>query len=104
MTLTTEKIKNFRRIGHHLKPVVIISDNGISEGVAHELSRALDDHELIKIKLHCSDKAIKQKYLKELCESVACQLVQTIGNVALIYRGAAKPNPKLSNILRHQTR
>ena len=48
---TNQDIKQLRAIGHKLKPVVTIAGNGLSEGVITELDRALQDHELIKIKL-----------------------------------------------------
>lgn len=102
MALTAQKIKTYRRIGHHLKPVVMISDQGISEGVQQELERALNDHELIKVKISCGDRDSKKALTLELCELCSCELVQSIGNVVLIHRAAAKPNPKLSNILRAQ--
>ena len=38
--------------------------------------------------------------VESLCESTGADLVQRIGNIALIYRAAAKPDPKLSNVLR----
>lgn len=102
MALTTQKIKAYRSIGHNLKPVVMISDQGISEGVQLELERALNDHELIKVKVSCGDRDYKKELIGQLCEICDCELVQTIGNMALIYRAAQKPNPKLSNILRAQ--
>ena len=49
MPLTQEQKKQFKSIGHHLKPVLIVADNGVTEGVLAELERALNDHELIKI-------------------------------------------------------
>ncbi len=65
-----------------------------------ELNRALNDHELIKIKLSCGDREAKKALTLKLCEDCGCELVQAIGNVALVFRAAAKPNPRLSNILR----
>jgi len=100
MALPTEKIKAFRGIGHNLKPIVTIAENGITEGVQLELERALNDHELIKVKVSCADREQKQALIKELVLSCSCELVQTIGKIALVYRAAAKPNQKLSNISR----
>ncbi|WP_410961553.1 YhbY family RNA-binding protein, partial [Salmonella sp. SAL4457] len=51
MALTQEQKKQFKSIGHHLKPVLIVAENGLTEGVLAELERALNDHELIKVKL-----------------------------------------------------
>lgn len=101
MALSKEKIKEFKRIGHTLKPVVMVSENGVSEGVLQELNRALDDHELIKVKISCGDRELKKQLTTELCERANSELLQTIGNIALIYRAASKPNAKLSNISRY---
>ncbi|EGG99421.1 RNA binding protein [gamma proteobacterium IMCC2047] len=100
MALPKEKIKAFRGIGHHLNPIVTISENGITEGVQLELERALNDHELIKVKVSCGDREQKQELIKEMVSSCGCELVQTIGKVALIYRQAKEQNQKLSNIIR----
>jgi len=104
MALPNEKIKAFRGIGHNLKPIVTISENGITEGVQLELDRALNDHELIKVKISCGDREQKQELIQELVNNCGCELVQTIGKIALVYRAAAKPNQKLSNISRFYQR
>ncbi|HLV18343.1 MAG TPA: ribosome assembly RNA-binding protein YhbY [Pseudomonas sp.] len=102
MALSQEQKKQFKSIGHHLKPVLTIADNGLSEGVMAELERALVDHELIKIQLRVAEREDRQALLEELCRSAGCELVQSIGKVALVYRGNPKPNRHLSNLLRYQ--
>jgi RNA-binding protein len=97
MSLSKDKIKQLRQIGHALKPVVTVGDNGFSEAVVGELLRALKDHELIKVKIPNEDRAA---VVEQLCELTGAELVQRIGNVALVFKAAAKPNPKLSNLLR----
>jgi RNA-binding protein len=104
MALPTEKIKAFRGIGHNLKPIVTIAENGLTEGVQLELERALNDHELIKVKVSCADREQKQALIGEMVSSCKCELVQTIGKIALIYRAATKPNQKLSNVSRFYQR
>ena len=56
MPLTQEQKKQFKSIGHHLKPVLIVADNGLTEGVLAELERALNDHELIKVQLRVAER------------------------------------------------
>ncbi|MCF5812770.1 ribosome assembly RNA-binding protein YhbY, partial [Pseudomonas sp. PA-1-2A] len=56
MPLTQEQKKQYKSIGHHLKPVLIVADNGLTEGVLAEFERALNDHELIKIKVNILDR------------------------------------------------
>lgn len=101
MSLTQEQKKQFKSIGHHLKPVVTIADNGLTEGVLAELDRALNDHELIKIQLRVVERDDRKAIVEELCQKSSSILVQSIGKVALVYRKNAQPNKNLSNILRY---
>ncbi len=100
MTLTTAQKKQYRAIAHSLNPVIIVGDKGISEGLLQELNRALDDHELIKVKVAIGDRDDRTQVINELCQQVNATLVQVIGKIAVILRKADKPNPKLSNLLR----
>lgn len=101
MSLTQEQKKNFKAIGHHLKPVVIVAEQGLTDNLLAELDRALNDHELIKIQLRLADRDDRQAILAELCRQSSASLVQSIGKVALVYRKNPKANPKLSNIERY---
>lgn len=98
MALSKEQRREYRALAHHLKPVLLIGDNGISEGLTRELERALDDHELIKIKVSSSDRDERRQMIEEACEATGAELVQTIGKVAVLLRRARDPNPKLSNL------
>ena len=91
--------KKLRAIGHELKPVVTVAGNGLSENVLSELNRALDDHELIKIKI-VGDREERAEVIEELATLEATEVVQKIGGVALLYRPSREPKPGLSNILR----
>lgn len=102
MSLSQAQKKAFRSIGHHLNPVVTVSENGISEGVLAELDRALSDHELIKVKLALTERDDRAAMLQELVTTSGAELVQTIGKMALLYRRNPKVNPKLSNVQRFE--
>lgn len=103
MSLSPEQRRAYRGIAHHLKPVIIVGDKGLTEGLQEELERALNDHELIKIKVASNDREARHEAVNALCESSGAELVQTIGKIAVILRRAKKPNPKLSNLIRHQS-
>ncbi|MFT7131762.1 MAG: RNA-binding protein [Cyclobacteriaceae bacterium] len=92
--------KRYRAIGHHLKPVVTLAGNGLSENVSNEITRALADHELIKIKVLAADREERNALITQILETQQATEVQKIGHMVLIYKAAAKPNPALSNILR----
>lgn len=100
MELTAAKKKQYRALGHSLKPVVTVAEKGLTDNVNKEINRALRDHELIKVKLNFNDPAGRRAMGAEICADQGAQLVQAIGKIVLIYRAAKKPNPKLSNLLR----
>lgn len=100
MALTQEQKKQFKAIGHHLKPVLIVADNGLTEGVMAELERAINDHELIKVQFRITDRDDRRGIIDELCRDSGSELVQVIGKMALIYRKNARPNKNLSNVSR----
>lgn len=95
-----QEMKQLRAIGHKLKPVVTVAGNGLTEGVLAELDRALSDHELVKIKLAVGSREARAELIHEICDRSGAELVQGIGNVALLLRRSAKPDPRLSNLIR----
>jgi RNA-binding protein len=100
MSITQEQKKHFRTLGHKLNPLVTVAGKGLTENLQLEVDRALEDHELIKVKFSISDRELKKQMMHELCNVVEAQIIQEIGHIALIYRPALEANPKLSNILR----
>ncbi len=97
---STQDVKQLRAIGHKLKPVVTVAGNGLSEGVVAEIDRALGQHELIKIKLAVGSRDAKAAAAEEICERTGAEVVQSIGNVILVLRRCAEPDPRLSNLIR----
>ncbi len=93
--------KRFRAIGHHLNPVVTIAEKGLSDNVMAELNRAINDHELIKIKVLTGDRHARDQTVKDIETKLHVQLIQSVGKVALLYKPAVKPDPALSNLLRN---
>jgi len=98
MSLSTQQKKHYRTIGHNLHPIVTVAGKGLTETVQLEVDRALEDHELIKVKFAVGDRNLKKEMIRELCSIVEAEIVQEIGHIALIYRRALKPNPNLTNI------
>ena len=97
--MTPERKKQMRAIGHHLKPIVIIGDQGMSTGLLEELNRALNDHELIKVKIR-AERDTRKNLITSLCEETGAHCVQSTGSMALLFRGSERPNPRLSNLIR----
>lgn len=102
MALSNQDKRQFKTIGHHLKPVLILGDKGLTESFLEELNLRLEDHELIKVKVNAETREDRDALIEALTGEAGAELVQRIGNIALLYRAAKKPNPKLSNLLRFQ--
>lgn len=102
MPLTSATKKQYRAIAHHLNPVVIVSENGLSEGLITEVDRALTDHELIKVRISVADRESKGLLIEEICQQTQAELVQTIGKMAVLFRKSAEQNHKLSNLVRYE--
>lgn len=98
MPISADRKKQFRSIGHKLNPIVTIAGNGLSEGVLLELNRALDDHELIKVKLGIAERDERKAMAIQLQTLPNVELIQEIGKVVILYRANKKANPKLSNL------
>lgn len=94
-------LRRLRRIAHHLSPVVSIGDGGVSAAVIKETQRALHDHELIKVKIHSESRDERSELAARLAEQCDAQKVQSIGKVLVLFRANPKPDPNLSNLLRH---
>jgi RNA-binding protein len=86
MALTSSQVRYLRSLAHSLKPVLLMGGKGVTEGVLKELEQALDDHELIKVKLSGGDHAARAADLAKLVESSHAEAVQTIGHIAVLFR------------------
>jgi RNA-binding protein len=95
MALSEAQKKYLRGLGHHLKPVIMIADSGLSDAVASEFEIAITHHELIKVSVRVGDKAARDKIIDSLCGDQATELVQRIGNMALLYRENPEKKKKI---------
>ena len=94
MNLTTKQQQFLRSMAHDYKPVIIIGNAGLTEGVTNETNNVLETHELIKVKVNASDKAERLEMIQKLCVSNEASFVQLIGKIAILYR-ARKKNPEI---------
>lgn len=93
-------LKELRGIGHQLEPIVMVGADGLSDSVIGEINRALDDHELIKIKIPAGDGETRKAYGDELATATNAEVIHRIGRMVLLYKANPEPNVKLSNLHR----
>ena len=91
MNLTNQQRRHLRSLAHHLKPVVMVGDKGITDNLLAELDRALEDHELIKVSIAGADKQQRRTLSEALCQNSTAELVQMIGRITVLYRPAQEP-------------
>lgn len=87
--------KSLRAQAHHLKPLVMVGRNGISEQLMASVDVALNDHELIKVKF-LDYKEEKKEIAGEIAMATKSEVVGIIGNIAIFYR--QHPQPELRKI------
>jgi RNA-binding protein len=75
-----------RARAHHLQPVVMIGDAGLTEQVIREIEANLTSHELIKIRALGEDRAAREALVCAICAATGAQPVQQIGKIGVIYR------------------
>lgn len=91
--LTEEQKRHLRRLGHQLDPVVRLGNAGLTPAVMNEIEIALNHHELIKVKVVAEDREQRKAFIETISGETRSAVVQSIGNIALLYRG----NPKKKN-------
>ena len=85
MSLSNSQLRYLRGLTHHLKPVVMVANKGLSENVMTEIDSALDHHELIKIKLR-GDRDARDAWMDDIVKNTGAQKVHCIGQVACFFR------------------
>ena len=90
MSLSSAERRSLRARAHALKPVLLMGGAGISQALLAEVSRALHDHELIKVRLPALERAVRNTLAADLCAALGAEDVQGIGHVRVLYRARAE--------------
>ena len=86
MNLTKKQVQHLKALAHHLNPVVMIGNNGLTEGVLAETEVALTHHELIKVKISGEDREMKTLIADAIVRETRAYNVQIIGKILVLYR------------------
>ena len=95
MSITEKQKRHLKKLAHSLKPVVMVGQNGLTDGVYNELDAALETHELVKVRINAGDREERMEMLDGICKKTGSVLVQRIGHVAIFFRR----NPKKPKIV-----
>jgi RNA-binding protein len=87
--------KYLRGLAHNLKPVVLIGQKGLTDDLIKSADRALDRHELIKVKFNeFKEREQKAEITEEICKNIRAEIAGTIGHIAILYREQKDPEKK----------
>lgn len=88
--LTTTQRRSLRAEAHSLKPVVSISQKGLTDSVVKEIDRCLKAHELIKVRVYDIEREQREELLAAVCAATESAAVQHIGNLLVLWRPRAE--------------
>ena len=88
-TLSSSARRALRAAAHHLDPVVMVGQAGLTPAVLHEIDLALTAHALIKVRVMSDEREIRVGFLNEICEKMGCESVQHLGKLLVLWRNAA---------------
>ncbi|MFC0141169.1 ribosome assembly RNA-binding protein YhbY [Erwinia mallotivora] len=86
MNLSTKQKQHLKGLAHPLKPVVMLGNNGLTEGVLAEIEQALEHHELIKVKIATEDRETKSLIVDAIVRETKAANVQVIGKTLVLFR------------------
>ena len=92
LELTAAERRELRARAHHLNPIVMIGEAGLTPPVLHEIDLALKSHELIKIRVLGDDRDRRGRLGGEICAALDAAEIQSIGKMIVLYR----PRPEES--------
>lgn len=93
MSLTSAQRKILTRHGHGISPVVYIGKYGLTDEVVAAAAKALEDHELIKIRF-VEWKKSREPFSRELAQRTNSSLVRVMGNTALLFKRQEDPEKR----------
>ncbi len=86
MAITGKQVRQLRSLAHHLDPVVIIGQNGITDAVVAQARESIEAHELIKVQVGDGSGLDVREAAHELSDRLGADLVQVIGHKFSVYR------------------
>ena len=94
MELSARQRQHLKGLAHHLKPIVHVGKEGLSEPLRKQIDLALERHELIKLRMTEGSPLGRDEVAGRLPAWTGAFLVQNIGKVFVLYR----PHPEKPRI------
>ena len=112
--LTPAQRKVHRADAHHLDPVVMVGNDGLTPAVVKEANHALNAHGLIKVRVLGDDRVAREAMFQELADKLDAAPIQHIGKLFVFWRPLPEkvkevdedrmPGPRDFKVIKHSTR
>lgn len=86
MNLNNKQKQQLKSLAHPLKPIVLLGNNGLTEGVLAEIEQALIHHELIKVRVTTAERTAKALIANAIIRETKAHQIQLIGSILILYR------------------
>ena len=94
--LSSAERRALKARAHHLQPVVMIGEAGLTPAVLKEIDLALKSHELIKVRVLGGDRGRREGLIGGICAALDAGPVQQIGKILVIFRPRPEEAPARS--------
>ena len=84
--LTSAQTRFLRGQAHDLRAILQAGAKGVTDALVAEVDLALEQHELIKVKISGQERDARDAAIGELATRTDAALVQRIGHTAVLYR------------------
>jgi RNA-binding protein len=84
--LSGKQRRHLRSLGHGLKAIVQIGKDGIDDGLVAAVDQALEDHELVKLKVGEAAKLDRHEAADAIARKTHSEVAQVLGSTVLLYR------------------
>jgi len=84
--LNAAERKALKARAHKLEPVVHIGAKGLTDEVVAEIERALNAHQLIKVRAGGLERDARDEALTAICQQTGADAVQQVGKVFVLFR------------------
>ena len=79
-------MRYLRGLGHHLKPLVMLGREGITDNVLTAAREVLNAHELVKIKIGTGCLLERREAAERIAAATGSEIIQILGKTILLFR------------------
>ena len=92
LEISAKQRKRLRGLAHPLQPIVLVGQEGLTQGVIRATEAALLAHELVKVRMHQPTQ--KKVWAERLAAATGSALCGLVGHTMILYR----PHPEKPRI------